>query len=81
MDLIWDIEICLNIQNCYNYHRKEFLNNNILSFVKNIQKLIIEKRKILSVQNINSKDFYIIQSDSTCLNDLLYIFPNNKYII
>lgn len=83
-DSIMDIEICLDIQNSFNYHRKEFMSKDIGGFNYEMKNNIKEKRKIfekLNIQDFSTKDFYIIQSDSTNLNDILHMIPNGKFVI
>ena len=78
-----DIEICRDIQKEYNYHRKDFMSNNIMGFNYKVKEQIKEKRELFKETdtNFSSKEFYIIQSNSTYINICLHIFDNGKIII
>lgn len=84
LDSFLNIAICLDVQKYYRFYHKEFMNNNISFFLGEIKERIIEKREIynkLKIQDYEEKEFFMIQSDSTNINDILYFFPNKKYLI
>ena len=80
-----NIDICIDIQKKYSFNRKKFMEENISYLNKEDQKIIKEKRMIFKKYNngndYEDKEYYIIQSNSTNINQCLMQFPNDKIII
>lgn len=85
LDSAINIDICLDIQHKYSFNRKKFMNDNISFLDAKDQKIIEKKRKIFAKynngENYNEKEFYIIQSNTTNINNTLKLFPNKKIIM
>ena len=80
-----NIDICLDIQHKYSFNREKFMNNSI-SYLNKDDREKIEKIRLLFENNYNGKnydkrDYYIIQSNTTNINENLKQFPNKKIII
>jgi len=85
LDSILNIDICLDIQNKYSSQRKKFMTENISYLSSKDQEIINKKRALFkrhnTGENYKNKEFYIIQSNTTNINETLNQFPNNKIII
>lgn len=61
------------------------MKNDIHCLSKEDQDIIQRKRKIFKKhyngEDYNKKDYYIIQSNSTDISDILHHYPENKIII
>ena len=85
LDSILNIDICLDIQKKYSCQRQKFMTENISYLPHEDQEIINKKRalfkKHITGENYKNKEFYIIQSNTTNINESLNQFPNNKIII
>ena len=85
LNSIINLDICLDIHHKYSFNRKKYMTDSI-SYLDAKDKIIInKKREIFAKYNDGSdyedKDFYIVQSNSTNINECLMQFPNKKIII
>lgn len=85
LDSAINIDICLDLQKKYSFNRKKFMNNSISFLPKKDRLIIEEKRKIFAKYNngedYDLKEYYIIQSNTTKINNTLNLFPNKKIIM
>ena len=80
-----NLDICLDIQKKLSYNRNLYMTESICYLTEEDQNKIKKKRNIFDKHNngndYKEKEFYIIQSNSTNINECLGLFPNNKIII
>jgi len=81
----FNIDICMDAQHGFSFKRENYMKNDISYLSKEDQDIIQRKRKVFKKyyngEDYNKKDYYIIQSNSTDLSDILHHYPENKIII
>lgn len=80
-----NIDICLDAQHGFSFKREKYMKNDIRLLSEEDQDIVKKKRKIFNKFNNGEdyykKHYYIIQSNSTDISDILHHYPENKIII